>query len=157
MTLNPWQLSQWLYVACREQRSCEMEGLERMQDEDSAHLDAFLIAIVRFLRVQTYKTDLRETKREAQHIWVTVWTGKLSQRSRITVRSVPDVRCKSSGGRSTKILYLSISRDGYSTFIFNDILNILFWYKDVIWSRKKFYNWIKKYLYFISNLVFDHS
>lgn len=46
-------------------------------DEDSAHLDAFVVAIVFFLRVKIYKTDLRETKRETKNIGVTVCTGRL--------------------------------------------------------------------------------
>lgn len=39
------------------------ERREIMWDEDSANLDAFVITIVRFLRVQIYKTDLIETKK----------------------------------------------------------------------------------------------
>lgn len=46
-------------------------------DEDSAHLNASVITTVGFLRVQIYKTDLRETKRERQNIQVTVGTGRL--------------------------------------------------------------------------------
>lgn len=84
MILNPWQLSQCLYVKHNEQRSPGEEkwagkkkrGSRRKQgmsaDEDFAHLDAFVVTTVRFLRVQIYKTDLTETKRERQNVRVTL-------------------------------------------------------------------------------------
>ena len=39
----------------------------KKRDEDYAHLDAFVVAIVCFLRVQIHKADLRETKREGDY------------------------------------------------------------------------------------------
>lgn len=45
------------------------KGLE--EGKNHSHLDAFVISIVRFLRVHIYKTDLRGTK-GGQDIKVTV-------------------------------------------------------------------------------------
>lgn len=75
MILNPWQLSQCLCVNTmnRVPRKWEVGGKDKewLFSADCAHLDAFVITTVCFLRVQIYKTDLRETKRERQNIRVT--------------------------------------------------------------------------------------
>lgn len=74
MILNPWQPSLCLYVKYNKQSSWEMKsGWERNEAHaggkewewhvDSAHLDDFVIAAVRFLRVQVYETDLERRQK----------------------------------------------------------------------------------------------
>lgn len=43
----------------KEKRLTQEGAIEQEWHVDSAHLDDFVIAAVRFLRVQVYKTDLR--------------------------------------------------------------------------------------------------
>lgn len=70
---------QWTEILGDEKWARKKRGSRRMQrmmvDEDSAHLHTFVITIVCFLRVQIYKTDLKETKRKRRKIRVTVWRG----------------------------------------------------------------------------------
>jgi len=52
-------------VGMKEKKSRRNERTARASvDEESAHLDTFVITTVCFLRVQIYKTDLRKRERK---------------------------------------------------------------------------------------------